>query len=315
MSSCTQRGYKKCNMTIDKKHYTGNLTFWTYAKTKYRIERPEKYCVLFNTYKEGVDSFSCTNFDTLEGAMEEAKLLNEMYCNTPKPTKIWNKNGRHHSGTHWWNKQYDWDFSDGKTFWGYAILDMINCKFVKIIGEIKACGINLTNKPTLKDYDMFFRGEDEIPQDYQWDIEGEYAGWLQFRWGDGKNAIDYIEEPPKERPGHDEWIEVYDDATDRMIRKKIRVVDVPWDAPLPKREKGIYYRRPNKEPVKFPGDDYGYEEDYSMWPWSLDEEIAGDEYFDKNGGKFDNDKVGKTTMADILGDDNPLIKLKAQLSN
>lgn len=38
--------------------------------------------------------------------------------------------------------------------------------------------------------DIFFRKENEIPKDYKWDI-GEYEGWLQFRWGDGKNAIDY----------------------------------------------------------------------------------------------------------------------------
>ena len=30
--------------------------------------------------------------------------------------------------------------------------------------------------------------------------KGEYEGWLQFRWGDGKNAIVYVEpKKPKEK--------------------------------------------------------------------------------------------------------------------
>ena len=38
-----------------------------------------------------------------------------------------------------------------------------------------------------------FRGKDEIPEDYKWDI-GEYEGWLQFRWGNGLNAIEKEDE-------------------------------------------------------------------------------------------------------------------------
>lgn len=37
---------------------------------------------------------------------------------------------------------------------------------------------------------FFFRKDNEIPKDYKWD-KGEYEGWLQYRWGDGKNVIDY----------------------------------------------------------------------------------------------------------------------------
>jgi hypothetical protein len=33
-----------------------------------------------------------------------------------------------------------------------------------------------------------FRGKDEILENYIWD-EGEYDGWIKFRWGDGSNAI------------------------------------------------------------------------------------------------------------------------------
>ena len=57
---------------------------------------------------------------------------------------------------------------------------------------------NPTNK--LAKLDFFFRGPYEVPEDYKWDT-GEYEGWLQFRWGDGKNAIIYGEEQ-KETPSH-----------------------------------------------------------------------------------------------------------------
>jgi len=292
---------------IDEHHYTGNLTFWQYAKPRYHIERPTKYCVIFNTWRETPESFSCTEFDTIDDAMEEAKLLNEMYCNTPKPVKVYSKNGKHKDGIGWRYDNYDWDFSNGKHFWGYAVLDMINCKFVKIVNGLKNKAYSLSKNPKLQDYDVFFRGENEIPTDYQWDTRGEYDGWLQFRWGDGKNAIGYIEEPKKERPGHDEYVNIWDDSKNTYVRQRVRVVDVPWDAPLPKKEKGIYYRRPNKEPVKFPGD-LGYDDDYSMWPWSLSEEIAEEDYID-NGNTLDK-KESTSSIADILGENNPLLKLK-----
>lgn len=290
--------YKK----IDDYHYTGNLTFWQYAKPRYHIERPTKYCVIFNTWRETPESFSCTEFDTIDDAMEEAKLLNKMYCNTPKPVKIYSKNGKHKDGIGWRYDNYDWDFTNGKYFWGYVVLDMINCKFVKIVNGLKNKAYILSKNPDLQDYDVFFRGEDEIPTDYQWDTRGEYEGWLQFRWGDGKNSINYKEEHKKERPGVTEIREIYDDATDSFVRRKVRVVYVDWNDPLPKKEKGIIYERPNKEPVIFPGD-FGYDNDLNIQPWSLSEEINEEQY-------NENIKETSTSIANILGENNPLLKLK-----
>ena len=281
--------------------YKGHLTFWQYAKPRYHIERPTKYCVIFNTWREIPESFSCTEFDTLNDALDEAKELNKMYSTTPKPVKVYSKNGKHKDGVGWRYDNYDWDFSNGKYFWGYAVLDMINCKFVKIVNGLKNKAYNLSKIPNLQDYDVFFRGEDEIPEDYLWDNRGEYKGWLQFRWGDGKNSINFKEEHKKERPGVTEIREIYDDATDSFIRRKVRVVYVDWNDPLPKKEKGIIYERPNKEPVIFPGD-FGYNNDLSLHPWSLAEEIA-----EENNDEI---KESKASIADILGDDNPLLKLK-----
>jgi hypothetical protein len=189
---------------------------------------------------------------------------------------------------------------------------MINCKFVKIVNGLKNKAYSLSKNPKLEDYDVFFRGEDEIPTDYQWDARGEYDGWLQFRWGDKKNTLDYVEPPKEERPGIDEYFNVWDDAKETYIRKKLRVVYIDWDEELPKPQKGITYLRPNKEPVVFPGE-FGYKGDYSLQEWSLSEEVTSDEYID-NGGTF-KPKEAKNSLGDLLGDDNPLMKLKKQLEN
>ena len=52
---------------------------------------------------------------------------------------------------------------------------------------------------SLRIKDNYFRGDDEIPEGYVWH-QGEYEGWLQYRWGDGKNALDYVapKKPKKE---------------------------------------------------------------------------------------------------------------------
>jgi len=47
--------------------------------------------------------------------------------------------------------------------------------------------------------DILFRGDDEIPKDYKWD-KGEYEGWLQYRWGDRKNAIVKDPKPKNNNP-------------------------------------------------------------------------------------------------------------------
>ena len=264
--------------------YRGNWTFWRYLKRNYNIDKPTKYCVIFNIWKDMLESFSCTEFDTLDDALDEAKELNKMYSSTPKPFKNYHEKGKYRDGRGWRYDPYDWDFSDGRQFWGYIVLDMIEHKFIKVVNGLHMSSYTVSSiKPILEDYDMFFRGEDEIPVDYLWDDRGEYEGWLQFRWGDRKNAIDYVEPEKKEKS------------------KSPKVVIVNWDDPLPERIKGVKYMRPNKEPVLFPGD-FGYEgdEDNSN-PWSLAEEIAYSEY---------EEEIKTSSIADLLGDNNPLLKLK-----
>lgn len=64
---------------------------------------------------------------------------------------------------------------------GYVVLDTQKEKVIK--WSITKCivGVNSkTSKLYLMDY--LFRKDDEIPKDYKWD-DGEYKGWLQYRWG------------------------------------------------------------------------------------------------------------------------------------
>ena len=50
---------------------------------------------------------------------------------------------------------------------------------------------------SMSNKDYFFRDTDICPDEYIWK-EGEYNGWLQFKWGDGKNAINYVK-PQKQK--------------------------------------------------------------------------------------------------------------------
>ena len=67
---------------------------------------------------------------------------------------------------------------------------------------------NLYNK------DYVFRGKDEIPANYRWD-DGEYEGWLQFRWGDGTNAVGYVKENKSKK--HDNIDEPIGELNDELI--------------------------------------------------------------------------------------------------
>ena len=105
-------------------------------------------------------------------------------------------------------------FKPGERLWGYVIGDTEECKIIEW-GGLDMMNIWKTSDiRRVKDY--LFRGKDEIPKDYKWD-DGEYEGWLQYRWGDGKNAIDYVEpeKPKKKKEDIDEYLD--EDLDDMYI--------------------------------------------------------------------------------------------------
>ena len=66
-----------------------------------------------------------------------------------------------------------------------------NCQNHMCYNTCKSINSSMSNK------DYFFRDTDICPDEYIWK-EGEYNGWLQFKWGDGKNAINYVK-PQKQK--------------------------------------------------------------------------------------------------------------------
>ena len=129
-------------------------------------------------------------FDTVDEARTHIELFEE-YCGTfdKAPRRDHFK---------WMEKHYDSNYvfeTPTQRAWGWLLADRETMNWVWG-GEKLYNYDNRTNKLILKD--MLFRGPDEIPKDYKWD-DGEYDGWLQFRWGDGKNAIGYVEKPRKPR--------------------------------------------------------------------------------------------------------------------
>ena len=271
---------------IQPKH----LTWWE----DHKIPRPiKRYVVIFNTFRDHLESRDITEYDTEEAALEEAKLLNVYYQDTPKPIREQTEDSNR------WHKKYRWTYpSPESRWWGYLVLDMETAKLLKVGGS----GLYISYLRTLgkRDFDLFwtdrfFRDPSEIPEDYAWDDPEEYDGWLRYRWGDGKNSLTYQEqEPPKEeRHGEIRLFDVWSEALERYVTVARRVMVIDWDEALPeKKQKGVIYQRPNHEPVLWPGE-FGYDNDYGLRPRLIEEElIAGKENYEN--------KEAKNTIGDHL---------------
>lgn len=184
-----------------------HITYWWSAKNG--NTRPKKrYVLLFSLKGQyGVRSLSRSEFDNIGDCEEECKELNKMYSTHKVPTVLEKKGKRHLTTV--------WDYSDNRSWWGYIVLDMQECKAIKVGGY----GFNCTNYKCYNscrtintdkaERDYFFRDPEVCPDEYEWK-QGEYKGWLQFKWGDGKNAIGYVE-PPKPKKKEVEKIDPYED--------------------------------------------------------------------------------------------------------
>lgn len=130
-------------------------------------------------------------FDTMEELNEHLQLFQD-FCNTFNKAErkdhyndVWlHRNSRHQYQSY--NDRFEFNTPDDRA-WGWLIADREKQSWTWG-GEKLRKYDNRSNKLILKD--KLFRGPDEIPENYKWD-DGEYDGWLQYRWGDGKNAIGY----------------------------------------------------------------------------------------------------------------------------
>jgi hypothetical protein len=182
------------------------------------------------------ETVSYDEYDTIEELKEGEKFAKALYADTPKPKK---------ADDYWYSKA--WEYPEGSYWWGYIMLDFDE---QRIIGHGGKTFPSYDNKPlsNLRIKDDFFRGDDEIPKGFCWH-QGEYEGWLQFRWGDGKNALDYKPkentakqpEPDNEEFGYDyetegldEWDKDYDNEViqttfqDLIDKEKLERIKERW---------------------------------------------------------------------------------------
>lgn len=151
------------------------------------MKHTKRYMVIFEKWSKKEFHEDKTEYDTLAEAMEEAQLLEEFYADTPSPKKLTRYDWRTGKNTHY----HEWDepYLD-EALWGYVILDFEEERVVKW-GHDQLKFVS-KNEDIRKVKDRFFRKDGEVPEGYKWDV-GEYEGWLQFRWGNGRNSVEFGE--------------------------------------------------------------------------------------------------------------------------
>lgn len=188
---------------------TKNWTYSTFRKISFNVTK--RYVIYWykwywddvnelndpsNAYKEN----EYVQFDTMDEVNAHINLMNEIYKDIEKPERIdeywediftkkkYSFKPDIHKSRIIYHKSKLFTNKDTQYYWGYMILDYEKNEIVKMCGD-KHPDFNSNYKTDLKLKDILFRRNDEIPNDYKWD-DGEYEGWLQFRWGNGLNAIE-----------------------------------------------------------------------------------------------------------------------------
>ncbi len=183
----------------------------------YQVPHTKRYRLIFSIWGSSNSDAVC-DYDTIDEMQEEIKLIKEFYNDTPRPEKKYlEKKYR------WEKRKYSISYKNGGSYWGYVAIDYEGkkileiykdgCRIYKTVPITNSYKYKTTDIPYYIDSkldrrrvnDVFFRTEEDVPKDYKWD-DGEYKGWLQFKWGDGKNAIGYKEEKKQKLPDNDDTI-------------------------------------------------------------------------------------------------------------
>ena len=197
------------------------VSYWTYTTFNHTGRYTKRYVVYTyswwwdgKSYNSQMVPVKRTNdydeFDTITEVRDYINFLNELYQDVEEPYKVPEKWVHRLTGNvtykrpsqfqdymYIYNESY-WEAEDGKRkFWGYYVFDY---EVERVIdhGGVDHPEFTKQYKQNLAIRDALFRGKDEIPKDYKWDI-GEYEGWLQFRWGNGLNAIEKEDEINKQK--------------------------------------------------------------------------------------------------------------------
>lgn len=184
------------------------------------IKNTKRYMLIFQTWwyeypyakqhnfenKKEHRKVSYEEFDTIDELHEAMKLYDDIYKDTPVPYEI---ESYYYDAVTGATKFDMWDnysirnrakliphhtyYGDGEyQHWGYVTLDF---EEEKILGQYHT-KFNDDWKQWRSNLDLlntYFLKDGEIPKDYVWD-EGEYEGWLQYRWGNGLNKIEVEDE-------------------------------------------------------------------------------------------------------------------------
>ena len=208
---------------------------YTYTRPEtftFHINPTKRYRLVFSIWGH-TNSDSVSDFDTIDELKEEIELVKDFYKGTPRPEKIYEKHKYHYG-----KRKYDISFENGGSYWGYIAIDYQDKKILGIYNDgcrvykikieriypyykntnakviekiIKEPYIISSKTDRRRAMDIFFRTFDDVPEGYVWD-DGEYEGWLQFKWGDGKNAIGYVEPKKFDSPGRINENIIYDDS-------------------------------------------------------------------------------------------------------
>lgn len=154
------------------------------------MKHTKRYMVIFEKWNKNNFHEDKTEYDTIEEVQEELNLLEEVYADTPRPKSEYRYGyGRCRKNAH---IEYLWDEPYMKeALWGYVVLDFEKEEVIKW-GHDQLKYVKKTDD-IRRTKDRFFLKEGEIPSGYKWD-NGEYEGWLQFRWGNGRNSVEFGED-------------------------------------------------------------------------------------------------------------------------
>ena len=193
---------------------------------KFRFRQPNtRYSIIFQSYyiyHSGYEKklvIQSQQISDHQDYQEELNLISEIYGKSNpeyvrvKVTKI-DK-----------NLNYYHEEEDIVVKYGYLVLDYENKIVIK---SFNFPGLqNKRDKLELKD--IFFRGKNEVPDDYVWDGNEEYYGWLRYRWGDRQNALDKRSKssPPKNKTqisnlGEETWIDDVEEKYDALQEKEYK---------------------------------------------------------------------------------------------